>query len=202
MKIFAVLLVCVGCFAFAEENINTAVLPKKSVGLMDNTNPDNLAACLSPINFTVDTSKMAASAKAANEQVWACVKSSVTFSEKPSHFDCKKSAQKIKSDNNLKQDIYKFCNENYYQTMTCVKETKLLKTKLAAAKAEDAKTIQDKLTKIVRDCVLENTRYFDNDFCIRFIKEAGMLDDKELSQACLNETKKGSTSTSPADSQN
>ena len=204
MKFLALLLVCVGCFAFAEENLNNAVIPKKSVGLMDNTNPDNLAACLAPISFTADASNAEKTAKVANGQVWACVKDSVNFGEKPSHFDCRKAAQKIKSDNNLKQDIYKFCNENYFQTMTCVKEAKLLKEKLVAAQIKEISKKEEKsgsteiakmqnhLNKTVRDCVLDNTQYFDNDFCIRFIKDAGMLEDKELSQACLNEAKKAS----------
>lgn len=180
---------------------------------MDNTNPDNLAACFAPIDFAADSSNNAKSAKTANNKVWACVKDSVQFGERPSHFECKRAAQKIKSDNNLKQDIYKFCNENYYQSMTCVKEAKLIEDKITAAEAAAKKTtaksgaevtssvrqLQEKLKKTVRECVLDNSTYFENDFCIHYIKDAGMLEDKELSKACLNETKKNSSA--GADSQ-
>ena len=61
--------------------------------------------------------------------------------------------------------------------------------------------LEKRLNKKVRDCVLDNAKFFNNDFCIKFIKQVGMLADTELSNVCLNETKK-SAEKPAGDSQN
>jgi hypothetical protein len=175
-----------------------------SVKLSDETNPNSLAKCLNDVDTMPGLS--GAKENEENKKILECVTNADTFKEETLHHNCAATANKIRSNNELKQKIKDICDIKFYKTKTCVRLSQRLKKKLDEnAKSTLPSEAHDKeggkkLFKTVKSCLENNKNIFPKDFCISFLSEMGLMENNGLLTYCENkvDSRKGDGSGSAA----